>query len=217
TDIGELIDGTRLLKRLCVGLNIIPETLKITVNVLTDQGVRKSNEVFLHSRYQPKQDWMKQKEFYRVVGPFVSDEYIDDNDIQGWRDFFVKFLSVREEASSEQIEEFAEKYVEYKLQERGYKILTRHGEGFDYEVKSDHDTIFIEVKGRTKTIDEIDDITLTEAQTKKAIEQREKYWVAVVTNIPNNPTLYVIKDPIGTGKISIVINKDGIKAKGEIW
>ncbi|MEM4911166.1 MAG: DUF3883 domain-containing protein [Desulfurococcaceae archaeon] len=221
TDKDELIKGTRLLKRLCMTLNVNPQIFKIiikgiTVNVLTDQGVRKSTEAFLHSSYKPEQGWMEWKDFYRV-GPFVSDEYIDDGDIDGWRKFFIDYLGVRKEATPEQVEEFAEKYVEYKLQERGYKILARHGEGFDYEVEGDDGSILIEVKGKTKTIHDIDNIALTGAQTEKAYKFRGKYWIAVVTNIPNNPTLYIIKDPVGIGKKEIVISKDDIMGRGEVW
>ncbi|MEM2047800.1 MAG: DUF3883 domain-containing protein, partial [Candidatus Jordarchaeales archaeon] len=208
-----LITYTRLLKRLYMKLKDYLKEKQI-VNVLTDEGVRKSDEAFLHSRYLPREDWMKWKEFYGV-GPFVSDEYIDDDDIQGWREFFVSLLNVKEEATSEQVERFAERYLERKLREKGYKILTEHGEGFDYEVEKENTTILIEVKGRKKTIDGLDDITLTDAETKKALECKGKYWVAVLTNIPNDPTLYVVKDPIGIERI--VIRRDDIKKRGELW
>jgi len=217
----ELITYTRLLKRLCMKLKdylkdreLIVNIVVNGVNVLTDEGIRGSKDAFLHSRYRPKEDWMKWKEFYRV-GPFVSDEYIDDGDIQGWREFFVSVLSVKEEATQEQVERFAEKYVEDKLGERGYKILTRHGEGFDYEVKMEDSTILVEVKGRKKTIDEIE-INLTEAETRRAREYGEKYWIAVLTNIPNVPTLYIMRDPIRTIS-EIVIKGSRVRELGELW
>ncbi|MEM3985560.1 MAG: DUF3883 domain-containing protein [Candidatus Methanomethylicia archaeon] len=217
-DKDELITYTRLLKRLYMKLKNYLKHWKPIVNVLTDEGIRRSYEAFLHSCYNPKEDWMKWKEFYGV-GPFVSDEYIDDGDIQGWREFFVSFLSIKEEATSEQVERFAEKYVEDKLVKRGYKILSRHGEGFDYEVKMEGSTILVEVKGRKKTIDEIE-INLTEAETRKAREHKENYWIAVVTNIPNDLTLYIIKDPTRAVR-EIVIKgkhvKEELKELVEVW
>ncbi|MEM4469037.1 MAG: DUF3883 domain-containing protein [Candidatus Nezhaarchaeales archaeon] len=157
---------------------------------------------------------MKYKEFYRVRS-FVSGEYIDDGNVQGWREFFVNFLSAKEETAQEQVERFAEKYVERKLRERGYRILSEHGEGFDYEVEMEGNTFLVEVKGRRGTIDEVDEVVLTETETRKALEYEGRYWVAVLTNIPNDPTLYVVKEPIGIERI--IIRRDYIKRKGEIW
>ncbi|MEM4959777.1 MAG: DUF3883 domain-containing protein, partial [Nanopusillaceae archaeon] len=218
SDRNELITYTRLLKRLYMKLKDYLKDWKLVVNVLTDEGIRRSDKAFLHSRYDPKEDWMKWKEFYRV-GPFVSDEYIDDGDIQGWREFFVNVLSVKEEATSEQVERFAEEYVEDKFVKRGYKILSRHGEGFDYEAEMEGSSILVEVKGRKKSIDEIE-INLTEAETYEAYEHKENYWIAVVVNIPNSPTLYIIKDPTRAVR-EIVIKgkhlKEELKKLVEVW
>ncbi|MEM1925271.1 MAG: DUF3883 domain-containing protein [Pyrobaculum sp.] len=213
TNKNELINYTRLLKRLYISLKKLWWWRDNIVNVVTDEGIRRSDEAFLHSRYRPIEDWMKWKEFYRV-GPFVSDEYIDDNDIQGWREFLISVLSVKEKAKEEQIERFAEKYVEDELVKRDYIILSRHGEGFDYEVKKEGSIILIEVKGRRKKVNEIDEIILTEAETRKALDHGRRYWVAVVTDIPNNPTLYVVKNPI---KIERIIIKRDDLMRGEVW
>ncbi|MEM1729935.1 MAG: DUF3883 domain-containing protein, partial [Ignisphaera sp.] len=218
SDRNKLITYTRLLKRLYMKLKDYLKYWRLIVNVLTDEGIRRSDEAFLHSRYNPRENWMKWKEFYRV-GPFVSDEYIDDGDIQGWREFFVNVLSVKEEATSEQVERFAEEYVKDKLVKRGYKILRSHEKGFDYEAKMEGSSILVEVKGRKKTIDEIE-INLTEAETHEAYEHKENYWIAVVVNIPNSPTLYIIKDPTRAVREVVIKGKhlkEELKKLVEVW
>jgi len=95
---------------------------------------------------------------------------------------------------------------------QGYKILSEHGEGYDYEVEKDGKVIFIEVKGLSS---DVDDITLTEKETRKALDERENYWVMVVARIPNSPEIYIVKDPASEID-KIVTPKSRIK-QGEKW
>lgn len=108
---------------------------KLVVNVLTVEGtIQRSENVYLHSVYNSEQDWFKWKDFY-ATGSFVSDEYLDEAESYSWRDFLVNVLDVKEKATREQIEDFAEHYVKHKLNEKGYRVLSEHGEGYDYELK----------------------------------------------------------------------------------
>ncbi|MEM1694937.1 MAG: DUF3883 domain-containing protein, partial [Ignisphaera sp.] len=94
-----------------------------------------------------------------------------------------------------------------------------HEKGFDYEAKMEGSSILVEVKGRKKTIDEIE-INLTEAETHEAYEHKENYWIAVVVNIPNSPTLYIIKDPTRAVREVVIKGKhlkEELKKLVEVW
>ena len=78
-------------------------------------------------------------------------------------------------------------------------------------VGSNNETYYVEVKGRRK----LDDIELTEKETEKAREYREKYWLIVVYNIPNNPRIKRIIDPIKL-LTKIKIGKEQIEASEEL-
>lgn len=213
TEKEKLIQYTRMLRKLVEFLENYDFDEKLVVNVLTDEEIiEKSENVYLHSAYKPEQDWYKWKNFYRV-GSFISEKYLDEAGADAWRHFLTKYLGVREKASSEQIRDFAERYVRRKLEEKGYKILSEHGDGYDYEVEKDGQRILIEVKG---TSGDPSDVELTPGETKKALEYRESYWVAVVTNIPNSPRIYIVKDPVSIAIQRIRIPREQIE-KGERW
>ena len=213
TEKEKLIQYTRMLRKLVELLENYGFNEKLVINVLTDEGmIKKSEDVYLHSAYKPEQDWYRWKNFYRI-GSFISEEYLDEAGADSWRHFLTKYLGVRERASSEQIEDFAERYVRCKLEERGYKILSEHGDGYDYEVEKNGQRILIEVKGRSG---DPSDVELTPGETKKALEYRESYWVAVVTNIPNSPRVYIVKDLASIALQRIKIPREQIE-RGERW
>ena len=166
-----------------------------SINVLTTDGrIVNSNTAYLHSSYQPDENWMQWAEFKGFkIGPFVSDEYLKfDGDIEGWKLFF-KWAQVREKADTETVKEFAETYVKHKLSEVGYTIEGGRGEGYDFLATKEGKQYYVEVKGRKS----VDDLELTEKETKTALNNRGNYIVAAVFNIPNKPEVYLVEDPAG--------------------
>jgi len=75
--------------------------------------------------------------------------------------------------------------------------------------------ICVEVKGRSKSIDELV-VELTENEVKTALELRSRYWLAIVESIPNNPRLWILKDPTGL-MAAVEIHGEDIKEQGELW
>lgn len=84
-DKDDLIKYTRALKKLHDACKTCwdYEKIKYVVNVLTtDNTVLRSTDVFLSSKYRPKEDWMKWIGIYKI-GDFISEDYPDDGDIDG--------------------------------------------------------------------------------------------------------------------------------------
>jgi len=57
---------------------------------------------------------------------------------------------------------------------------------------------------------------LTENETKTALDMRDNYWLAVVASIPNNPELWILKNPTKVLP-EIKITSEKIKKYGELW
>jgi len=184
------------------------------INILTTDGrIVNSNTAYLHSSYQPDENWVQWAEFKGFeIGPFVSDEYLKfDGDTEGWKLFF-KRAQVREKADTETVKEFAETYAKHKLEEVGYTIVGGRGKGYDFLVMKGGKQYYVEVKGRKS----VDDVELNENETEVALTIRENYMVVTVFNIPNKPEAYLVKDPAGkvAGKLKLRIPKNEI-LKGE--
>ena len=215
TDKNENIKYIRVLKQLYQTIPCWLEAKKLKVKILTDDGeFTYSTECLLHHDYKPKENWSIWRDRgFNKIGPFVSPEYIDRADsenIYSWRKFFVEALGVKEEAK-EYVEEFALWFTRRKLEESGYRV-EKAGDGYDLRViGSNNETYYVEVKGRRK----LDDIELTEKETEKAREYREKYWLIVVYDIPNNPRIKRIIDPIRL-LTKIKIGKEQIEKSEEL-
>jgi hypothetical protein len=124
-------------------------------------------------------------------------------------------LDVKESVSDEVIGRFAEWFVERKFAGRGYKIIGRGG-GCDFKINVGGEVICIEVKGRRKKLEEITDVELTEQETIAAFNLRDRYWLILVEDIPNNPRSWLLKDPISSiGKIKVL--GEHIRKYGELF
>jgi len=162
------------------------------IYVLTDKGdLVLSDSVYFSSSYMPKEDWQKQN--LVNVGPYLSEEYIkEEDDIESWKNFF-KELGVKETVSSEIVERYAEEYAKSLLKREGYMDVRVSKDGHDLIASKDGREYYIEVKGRTSMISEI---KLTASEVKNAVNKKEQYILIVVFNIPNKPRPYMIKNPI---------------------
>lgn len=184
----------------------------VSIKVFTDDNrLVYSTECLLHDKYNPTEKWVAWRDRGFDIGPFISVDYIEDlTEAPTWRDFLVRALGVREEASKEDVERFALWYAERKLQERGYVIKVHKGEGYDLEAEELGKTVYVEVKGRK----ELGDIELTEKETQKAVELKDNYWLIVVRDIPNNPRAILVRNPASL-LTKITISKKQLEESGE--
>lgn len=194
---------------------------------ITQSGERlPSNKgIFFGSTYNPKRDWEKNniyiKDIQGIDLKFLSEDYIQDKnskkEIDEWREFFLKF-NIKEEGSESLIGKFGERFTEMTLKDEftTLKNVSVEDRGYDLKgEKSDDKIIYIEVKGRTKRTEEIKDneIELTENESKAAGTYKDDFWVSIVTNIPEDPRMYLIQNPSEKGtKLKIAISKDSWRA-----
>lgn len=185
----DLLICTKVLKELCEAFPYIGELQPI--QVLTDkEEIEISENVYFSSKYEPEQDWQRQN--LVDVGRFLSDKYLEEGDIKGWKEFFRK-VRVREKAPSEAVEKYAIAFVSNKLRELGYSNIKLSQNGHDFVCSKDGIEYYIEVKGRTG---DIEDIKLEKSEVKTAIKKKSTYILMVVFGIPNQPKLCMITNPI---------------------
>lgn len=188
--------------------------LSARIPILTKDGrVVDPEECYLSSAYRPQENWEMWSDLFNV-GPFVSEEYLKiDNDVEGWKSFFIN-MGVKDSIDkSEVIGEFAESFARHILEKNGFKIIGGKGDGYDFIAEKGGRTLYIQVKGRKK----IQDIELKGKEVEKAIEKKESYCVLVVYNIPNKPTAYLLRNPVDKGEqaLEIVLKPEVITQQGQ--
>jgi hypothetical protein len=201
----------RFLKRLYeVGLKTCLEGLLDRFGpiklVTDDDKLVYSNECLLHDSYDPEEKWAKWRSKGFSIGPFVSPKYLEDpSKAPSWREFF-KALGVKEGVGTDVVRRFAEWFVEKRLEEKGYEVVSRGGEGYDLRVSKEGEEVCVEVKG-TRKVGEIEDIDLPEKESQVAHELKGRYWLVVVEGIPNNPRAWLLKDPAKWGSRMVIPGK----------
>ena len=76
---------------------------------------------------------------------------------------------------------------------KGDLIDTRDlGCGYDFEIKSESNQHYIEVKGLAGNVG---GILFTNKEWETAKKEREKYTICLVSNISESPDIYFINDP----------------------
>jgi hypothetical protein len=198
----------RFLKRVYeVGLKTCLERLSErfgSIKLITDDGkLVYSNECLLHDEYSPEEKWAGWRSKGFSIGPFVSPKYLEDaSKVSSWREFF-KSLGVKESVEKERdiVRRFAEWFVEKRLEERGYKVVSRGGEGYDLRVAREGEEVCVEVKGRRV---EEEDYVLPEKESQVAHELKERYWLVVVEGIPNSPKAWLLKNPAKWGSKIVI-------------
>jgi hypothetical protein len=105
----------------------------------------------------------------------------------------IKPAASKEMVSDEEIEKIGmEIAMEYeKSQGREPEDVSKENLGFDIRSKGEGEMRYIEVKARK---DE-GEVVLTPNEWFKAKRFREQYWLYIVANAVNNPTLYIINNP----------------------
>jgi Holliday junction resolvase-like predicted endonuclease len=188
---------------------------KIRVKLVTDvNSFAYSDQLLLHDIYGAAEQWFKWKSMGFPVGPFVTPKYLEKpEDAASWRKFLVEVLGVSDSVSNEVVERFAEWFVEKKLIEKGYRVVGRGGE-CDLKVDVGGEVVCIEVKGRRKSINEVD-VELTENEVDVALKLKNKYWLAVVESIPNSPRGWILRNPANL-ITRIKIYGEDIRRRGEV-
>jgi len=179
--------------------------------LLKDGKKEKSDsEVYFSKEYSPKQNWENQS---IISLKFVSSDYIEENSASVWKEFFKK-IGVKEEASGEMIAEFGKDIIRKKFDAANYKVEPYGGKA-DLKAIKDNETLFIEV--RSISSGDISDERLDSKKAKFAQEQKDKYYLAKVINIPDAPHIYLLKNPADCKGIAFEMNipKDIIEKYSE--
>ena len=180
--------------------------------VITKQSdVRTAKEVLFPKEFKPEQDWETNQQYVTGIS-FISKRYVagvtSNDQLKTWREFF-KAGGVKA-APDNGVEEFAMNYAEEKLKAR-YKNVTRvekRNFGYDIEVETQSGgNMHIEVKGQSYE----KDVELTDNETVSANNYKDSFYLCVVSSIPDNPAMYMVKDPSRVG------NKDKLTIPVNIW
>jgi len=193
-DVSKIINYTRAM----VECGFEPEE-PIFVVLKNGEREKSDSEIYFPAEYSPKQNWEKQS--IKSL-KFVSPEYIGNNDVNTWKEFFKK-VGVKEEASQEMIEEFGKDLVRKKFELEGYRVES-YGGVADLIAKKDNETYYIEVK--SKSSGEVDDQRLDSKKARFAQEKKDNFYLAKVINIPDAPVIYLLKNPANCEGITFEMN-----------
>jgi len=207
TAIDKNVELVRFLKKLYEAGFKSPLRQSITLKLLTDEGkLIDSDKCYLHDDYGPRERWVKWRNEGFPIGPFVSPNYIDEPlSTSSWREFLTKMLGVKEGVNEETdegkriVEDFAMWFVERKLRSnekyKSYKIIRKEekGKGYDMVLIRDGEEIYVEVKGMRR---EWGEVSLVGQEPLMAMKHGDKYWLVVVKGIPNNPEVYILRNPL---------------------
>jgi len=199
--------------RAMVECNLKPDE---PIFIVTKEGriERSDADIYFPSQYSPKQNWENQ---HIINFKFVSPEYINGDDVTKWREFF-KAVGVKEEAPDEMIAEFGKALVKKYFREKfnlDDKNVQPYGGKADLKVEISGEELYIEVRSRSSG--EIDDEHLDSERAKFAQEQKERYYLAKVINIPNSPYIYLLKNLVECEGVTFEMNisKDVIERYSE--
>ena len=164
--------------------------------VVTKEGAKQKSdsELYFPSQYSPKENWENQG---IISLNFVSSEYINQNDVNKWKEFF-KAIGIKEIAAAEMIAEFGKRAVMRKFEKDGY-IVEPYGGKYDLQAKKDSEVLYIEVK--SISAGDVGDIRFDSGRARFSEGQARCYYLANIINIPDAPYIYLLKDPA---------NRDGV-------
>jgi len=182
--------------------------------VLTKQGdVRAAKETLLPKEFKPEQDWETHQQYVPGIN-FVNPKYLgdmanaNDDQLKAWRQFF-EAGGVKKEPDNG-VEIFAMKWAEEKLKLH-YKSVTPVDKlkyGYDLEVAAPvGENMRIEVKGQSHD----HDVELKDNEVDAADIYKDSFYLCVISSIPENPTMHLVKNPAAPGvgkkdKLTIPIN-----------
>jgi hypothetical protein len=176
--------------------------------------VKAASKLLLPKEFNPEQDWETYSKYVPGLN-FVTPLYLGNaQDIEGikeWREVF--YRGGVHKTPDNGVEIFAVNYVEDILRKDGYTNIIHVDKlnlGYDIQANTNNgDVIYIEVKGKTQD----QEIELTANEVEAADNYKDAFYLCIVSSIPDNPTMYMIKNPAlpGIGK------KDKITIPVNIW
>jgi hypothetical protein len=184
--------------------------------VVTAGGdVKPAKETLVPKEFRLSRDW-ETNQIYVPGLSFISPAYLagttDTATIEGWRQF-LRAGGVKDDPDNG-VEVFAMNYAKEKLQDM-YSVVTpveKLNLGFDFKASNPPEPeICVEVKGSTKE----QDVELTPAETETADKYGDSYQVCIVYQIPENPGMYIIKNPCKVIKAKKII--EPIKIPPSLW
>ncbi|HXM43991.1 MAG TPA: DUF3883 domain-containing protein [Bryobacteraceae bacterium] len=206
--VDDLIRLTRYAKQL-LGQELGSGT---NIWVLTKSGeIRRASEVLPSRALHPVQDWETNQHYVTGLN-FVADAYFDNTDdetiIRPWREFF-KAAGVKD-TPDKGVEEFAMHYAEQEIGMRWTNVTPVENRNLGYDLEADDDAgrhVQIEVKGLSQD----GDVNLSPNETLAADTYRESLYVCVVTGIPEQPAMFLVRDPALNGR------KERITVPADVW
>jgi hypothetical protein len=173
--------------------------------------VRAAKEVLLSAEFKPEQNWETHQKYVSgisFVSPLYLGDVMGDDELRGWREFF-RAGGVKD-APINGVEEFAMNYVEEKLKAccKSVTRVDKRNFGYDLEAKTHGgEKMHVEVKGQTSD----KDVELTSNETEAADKYKDAFYLCVVSSIPENPAIHMVKNPAAPGvgkkdKLTIPVN-----------
>lgn len=182
--------------------------------VLTKQGdVKTAKEVFFPIEFKPEQDWETNQQYVSGLA-FISQRYIEgitnDDQLKTWREFF-KAGGVKDSPDNG-VEEFAMSYAEEKLKASCKNVKPVEKRNFGYDIEAEANTrerMHVEVKGQSHD----QEVELKGNEVEAADKHKDSFYLCVVSSIPENPTMHMVKNPAAPG----VGKKDKLTIPIDTW
>jgi Domain of unknown function (DUF3883) len=185
-------------------------------------GVYRSREVVLPPEYRPPHDWERNKRFVPGIH-FLSEKYLrpsENEESEGrWLAFF-KRVGVKE-APDNGVKVFGQNFAREALEKQLQGLATGSpaevtpvdslNYGYDHVVVKGipNGDLHVEVKGQTTD----EDVTLTSNETTSADSYQERYYVCVVSGIPERPEPHFVRNPAAPG----IGKKDTLRIPIRVW
>lgn len=180
--------------------------------VLTKQGdVRAAKETLLSKEFHPEQDWETHQQYVPGIS-FVSSNYLvgatDVDQLKRWRQFFER--GGVKKSPDNGVEVFAEHYAMEKLGATCISIIPVDKLNFGYDLEADAETgekMRVEVKGQSHD----QDVELKGNELDAADTHKDSFYLCVISSIPENPKVHMVKNPAAKGI------KDKVTIPIDIW
>lgn len=170
--------------------------------------IRRSREVVFPPEYRPQHDWESNQRFVPGIH-FLSEKYMlpskNDGAEARWLRFFRR-VGVKD-APDNGVREFGQNFAREVLENQlralpvGTSVEVTPVDplnyGYDHFVAKGTPSgdLHIEVKGQTKD----EDVTLSPNETESADIYQGRYYVCVVSGIPENPIPHFVRNPAAPG------------------
>jgi hypothetical protein len=183
--------------------------------VTKDGQIKFAKEALFPSEFKPNRDWEKNQKYVPGLS-FISPTYlsgtVDPTEIARWQQFF-RSGGVKDDPDNG-VEVFAMNYTSENLK-TAYSSVTpvdKLNLGYDFNVSNPPgEELYVEVKGLTKE----QDVELTSAETETADKSGDSYQVYIVYQIPENPAIYVVKNPCKVISVTKIVLP--IKLPANLW